>query len=304
MDVGIGGAILFILYINDIQFNVPVTDKITLYADDCTLLFKRSDLIDLEIEANNMANEVVQFFNDSDLTINSNKSHVISFDYKYRPFHPTITLGETNIESCTVVNMLGLSMDSKLNWGDHVNKISLKLSRSLFAFRNIVKRVPKTTAKSVYYALIESHIAYGIELWGSTSKQNIQRIFVLQKSAIRYLEGLKFPQTCRESFSSLSILTVPSLYIFKSILHVKDRLNSFQVNSDIHGYNTRGRNNISVERHRLSVFEKTPTYRGQKFFAKLPADLRSIVEEKQFKTKLYSFLSEKAFYEVDEFLLE
>ncbi|KAG8277045.1 hypothetical protein J6590_050880 [Homalodisca vitripennis] len=63
-------------------------------------------------------------------------------------------------------------------------------------------------AKTAYYALVESHIRYGLSVWGGTTKQNLDRILILQKKAIRILAHLTPTESWRESFKTLGILTV------------------------------------------------------------------------------------------------
>ena len=42
---------------------------------------------------------------------------------------------------------------------------------------------------NVYYSLIYSHIVYGIQVWGSAGKTEIDKILVLQKRAIRLISN-------------------------------------------------------------------------------------------------------------------
>ena len=70
----------------------------------------------------------------------------------------------------------------------------------------------REVALSVYYVLVQSHLAYGIALWGSCSDENLERVFKLQKRAVRYVCGLSTGDSCAPYFKSLKILTIQSLY--------------------------------------------------------------------------------------------
>ena len=69
--------------------------------------------------------------------------------------------------------------------------------------------------KTTYFVLIHSHITYGIEVYGSASICNLNRILHLQKKAIRPMLSLKHDAHCKNHFSELGIMTVYSLYIYK-----------------------------------------------------------------------------------------
>ena len=45
--------------------------------------------------------------------------------------------------------------------------------------------LPLKVMKNVYYSLIYSHIIYAIEVWGSASKTELDKILILQKRVMR-----------------------------------------------------------------------------------------------------------------------
>ena len=47
--------------------------------------------------------------------------------------------------------------------------------------------LPLKVMKNVYYSLIYSHIIYAIEAWGSACKTELDKIFILQKRAMRLM---------------------------------------------------------------------------------------------------------------------
>ena len=49
--------------------------------------------------------------------------------------------------------------------------------------------IPKDNYKNIYYALFESHLTYGITVWGGVCKAKMQKIFLIQKHCIRILFG-------------------------------------------------------------------------------------------------------------------
>ena len=112
---------------------------------------------------------------------------------------------------------------------------------------------------SVYFALVQSHIAYGIALWGSCNVQLMNKIMRLQKRAVRYLCGLSRQQTVRSHFKLLDILTASSLYVLEVCLSVR-RLENH------HTYSTRHRDVVEITVHRTVGYESGSLYRGLKIY--------------------------------------
>ena len=54
--------------------------------------------------------------------------------------------------------------------------------------------------------------------------------------------NMKEKESCRDIFKNEQIFTVVSLYIYRFILFIKNKI--IKCNSDIHTYNTRGKFNL------------------------------------------------------------
>jgi hypothetical protein len=83
------------------------------------------------------------------------------------------------------VKFLGVYLDPKLNFKFHVSKICSKIASSLYAI-NMVKNVLSPSAlKSLYFALVHSHLIYGIHVWSAAPTYVINSLVKLQKKALR-----------------------------------------------------------------------------------------------------------------------
>ena len=122
--------------------------------------------------------------------------------------------------------------------------------------------------RMVYFAFFYSVKQYGVEIWGST--RDFNNIFKTQKKIIRIMT---FSTSCKPLFKNLKLLTLPSLYIYKSILFAKTNLRASENQS--HHYHTRNKNAIIYEKHHLSLFQKHPSYMGGKLFNNLPFQIKS-----------------------------
>lgn len=127
--------------------------------------------------------------------------------------------------------------------------------------RSILLDGKSITAKRAYYALIESHIRYGLPLWGSTSKRNINRVVLLQKRAIRILVNLQlrvslqdfqYPHHCctlhRGCSSPFEEIDLPRY-------------------DEIHSHNTQ---NARFPNHQPILYTIKPSYKGCLLYNYLP----------------------------------
>ena len=54
---------------------------------------------------------------------------------------------------------------------------------------NIKNSIPKCLHKDIYHTLFESHLTYGISVWGGVSHNKLKPLFTIQKKCIRLLFG-------------------------------------------------------------------------------------------------------------------
>lgn len=258
---------------------------------------------DLEISSYVLVNKVVQYFESNGMVVNPNKTNFIKFNLTNNRHNQNLNLfvGENQINQVNSTKFLGVYIDSQLNWNEHIEKLAATLSSNLFLIKKISQLGCKKLTTTCYYSFFYSHIKYSVLLWGLSSHQNMERIFKLQKRAIRIIENLNYSESCKNSFISNNMLTVPSIFIEEAIMYANQN-NLLDINKN-HHYNTRQLYNFSAQ-HRLKIFEEKPSYVGQKFFQKLPLELKNKVNLISFKKYLREWLLAKSYYSIPEFLSE
>jgi len=262
------GPALFILFINDLPEHLSNLASTLMYADDTTLLVSEDTADDLAVTSFIALNTAFQYCHDNDLVVNEAKTKQVAFGWQADTIH-----GIPDIELSEEAKFLGIIVDSKLTWTPHLDNLCQKLSSSLFAIRRVKEISDTNTAITAYRALFESHMRYGLTVWGGTSSGNLKRVLVLQKKAIRQIAGLKLHESCRESFKSLRILTVVALYILETVMLVEG--GDLPRGNHLHQYNTRNATSFVLPAHHLTKFERKPTYMGRKLFNNMPAELRT-----------------------------
>uniref|UniRef100_A0A1B6M2N5 Reverse transcriptase domain-containing protein n=1 Tax=Graphocephala atropunctata TaxID=36148 RepID=A0A1B6M2N5_9HEMI len=297
------GPLLFLIYLTGLPSIINQPSKMCLYADDISIKIPNKCIRQLEISSFINLSKIVQNLHNLNLLPNSSKTKYLSFyaSNKNTLSSTNICMGESILEEVETMKFLGLNIDSRLNWNTHVNQICKKISSGLYALRTMSSFSNQETLKKIYYAFIESHISFGLCLYGCTSAENLNNILLLQKRAIRIMLKLRWQDSVKEHFRGLRIMTVHSLYIYQLIVHIKTNYNNLTKLGALHKYSTRGSNIIAFERHRLQFYTKKPSYAGIQFFNHLPSSIKHLTELRGFKKDLKEFMIQKAIYSIDEF---
>jgi hypothetical protein len=116
------------------------------------------------------------------------------------------------VEETVDSKFLGLHLANNLNWKDHIDQMTPRLSGACYAVSSVFHISSINTLKSIYFAHFHSIIRYGIILGGNSS--NSRKIFTLQKKIFRIMVGAHPRTPCRNLFKKLEILPVPCQYIF------------------------------------------------------------------------------------------
>lgn len=282
------GPILFIIYINDLPSNVPLT-HVTLYADDTTILLKNSNRLELEEDARISSTKLEQWFNCNHFLNNNSKLQSVILASKHIRDGSPIQL----------VKFLGLTIDGRLRWNCHIEKLCRRLSVSLYTIRRMTSISTHQAALMTYYAGFHSAASYGILLWGASPES--RDVLIMQKRAVRILCGLKQHESARDAFKNKRILTIPSVFINESLKWIHQHNNDFKRNGNNHEYNTRARDVLRVEHHRLTTTQCSAEHLGIKFFNHLPVTVQRM-NAKMFGKVVKRWLVENAFYTPEEFL--
>ena len=68
---------------------------------------------------------------------------------------------------------MGIHIDKKLNFVNHITEISTKVAKSIGLLYKPNRFLPGTILKTLYTSLIHPYLSYGIEAWHGTYQNNI-----------------------------------------------------------------------------------------------------------------------------------
>ena len=169
------GPLLFLLYINDLQYSIMYSSAI-LFADDTTLLQGHKNLKYLKWSMEEDLKHIIDWFRANLLTLNLDKTECILFSASTSntQLHIELELGEHKITNTTHVKFLGVWIDHKLQWNKHLNTLIMKLKQNTNLLQIGNTFLNKNSKKLVYYAHIYSHITYGLVVWGNMIEKTLK----------------------------------------------------------------------------------------------------------------------------------
>ena len=155
------GPLLFLLYVNDICSSSK-TLKFYLFADDTNILLSNKNLKSLEKNMNIELNKVYQWLISNKLTLNFKKSNFVIFrPYQKRlPFIPKICIKDpvrntsVYLECKEYVKYLGVLIDYKLSWKNHIGSVALKISKTIGLLSKLRHFCPHSYTHHVFTILL------------------------------------------------------------------------------------------------------------------------------------------------------
>ena len=147
------------------------------------VLCSHSNTSDLMSILNNELNNLCEWFSANKLSLNVSKTNYILFSNIHKRNEETIN-NET-IENVQVSKFLGLYVDDRLNWKQHIDYVQTKLSKTTAIMNKMRNLLHENALRTLYSSLFLPHLNYCSAIWGNTYKSNLRKITVLQKKAIR-----------------------------------------------------------------------------------------------------------------------
>ena len=221
------GPLLFLIYINDLHQAIFSSETFH-FADDTHLLHFNHDLLSLCNRVNRDLRSLQTWLKANKISLNTAKTEFLIFRHyrKNLPFIPFLKIGGKKIFQSSYIKYLGVLLDSYLNWKSHTTLLSAKLARANGIISKLRHYVSTKTLINIYFALFNSHLQYGCQLWCLTDNTTTKPIYILQKKALRLITFNNSRCPSSPLFSDLKILKVFDLVKCLNISFVHKFLNN------------------------------------------------------------------------------
>jgi hypothetical protein len=113
---------------------------------------------------------------------------------------------------------LGVYFDEHLTFDHHTQYLLAKLNRSLHCINRAKNLLSKQALKSLYYALIHSHLTYCPIIISCAMTQNLNKLAQIQKKAIRIISYKIYNTHTSPLFKDLNILPFNQLLTYNKLL--------------------------------------------------------------------------------------
>ncbi|XP_063622457.1 uncharacterized protein LOC134794580 [Cydia splendana] len=292
--------ILFSLLLNDLPHAIQAAE-ILMYADDVAAIVTAQSVDAIEEKLNETAAQLAQWFNVNGLALNLKKTHYLVFNLSGRSTRPlAVSANGTALDQLSSTGFLGFEIDTCLKWDHHIDRLSGRIGSACFALGRVTRLVSDEVARSCYFATVHSLLQYGAELWGRCAEW--ERVFRLQKRAIRIIARVPHNTPARPYFKKLGVLTLPAIVILQVAMYVRSNLSAYKTHSMVHKYNTRNAHKLVGVGCKMAKSAKLTHIMGPAVYNNLPFSITSAQSLGSFKCRLKRWLVEHPFYDYDEYL--
>ena len=152
------GPLLFVIYINDLP-RIQQLVKFILYADDANIFITGKNMAEIEEKFTQLSNAIFDWVGANGLSLNIKKTNYIIFsqkgtlDYTFQP-----KINGKPIEQKQAARFLGVIIDNKLNWNQHIRAIKTKMARYQGILYKLKSILPQAARLTIYSTALYNHI--------------------------------------------------------------------------------------------------------------------------------------------------
>ena len=254
------GPLIFNIFLNDIFYFVSKGDLYN-YADDNCISVSHKDIRVVSAHLENETQIMTKWFADNSMKANVDKFQGIILSGGRNNTAIQVSLDDVDIAFVQMIDVLGVCIDGKLNFNEHVWHICSKAwSAQISALQRLTGLVDYPSRKAIYTSFIASNFNYCPLVWFFTSRESIDKIDKIQERALRFVLKDHISDyknlLLKSGFDSFRIYAVKCLMIelFKILEGITPNyLSDLFVKADT-PYDTRDKNKL------IQLLKRTTTY--------------------------------------------
>ena len=272
------GPVMFNVFVNDLYASITRCSLIN-YADDNTLSAHGTAKHTMTQVLTSQSEVAIRWFRDNYMEANASKFQSILLN---EPTENYFYIDGTSIPSSEVVTLLGVTIDNRLTFTPHINKLCRRAAAQLSVLQRLHKFLDFRSRLTVFKTFIRSHFSYCHIVWhfcGSVNTQKLERIqhralkFVFNDRISSYEELLKRANICTLELSRKRAIL---LEVYKSVKHLSPRFLWDIFTAKEAKYNLRKQNQLSrnccrTNRFGLNTFKDY----GAKLWNTIPDNIKS-----------------------------
>ena len=192
------GPLLFVIFINDMFDCITDGTNIALYADDTKIwreIIYSHDHFAIQNDIDNLYNWSVK----NKMNFHPSKCKALTVTKQYNILHNLpftvfqYKLNGTFIDYVKSQVDLGVTVNDKLNWGEHCDKLIDKTNSQLgLLMRTCHFTTNKKQKKTFYLTIVRSIFEHCSVIWRPKSSNQISKFDAIQKRAVKWIHGQYF----------------------------------------------------------------------------------------------------------------
>lgn len=284
------GPLLFILFINDLPDYIKDV-QISLYADDTAFYYGSDNLTKTTELLNIAANKFDEWCKYNKLTLNKKKCKSITFQTnRKRNLNniPKIYINNEEIDHVNHFKYLGVILDDRLNFDNHIKMLKQKITSRLFTLNKIRWTLTFKDALLLYKTSILSYFDLGSLFYHSGKKDQLKSLQTLQNRALRIVYLKKEWPGTETAHVNCRLLTVKNRRELNLLKYAQTR--SFNIENHLitHARHLRSTNKIRLRTQipKNKTYEISYIHRSTIMWNSLPLDIKAIRNYKQFTTRV------------------
>ena len=285
------GPLFFNIYINDLLLSIQETD-ICNYADDTTIYTCDMRLENVISMLENDSKIIIEWFGNNYMKLNEDKCHFMIFGERTNQ-DVVINIGNCTVDNSQEEKLLGVLIDSNLNFEKHVSNICKKAANKLFALSRMSTYLGTDKLRLLMRAFVTSQFQYCPLVWMFHSRKMNNKINRLHERALRiaYKDYTSSFVSLLEKDRSVTIHQKNVQLLMTEMFKTTNNLNpSFMDEIFLKRsvtYNLRNANTFLLPMvHTVNYGTESVRYRGQRIWHSLPQEIKDSSSVQQFKNKI------------------
>jgi len=285
------GPLLFNIFTCDIFLCISEFD-IANYADDNTPFCGGSSIEIVLQKLTETSEKLFTWFIHNCMKANPDKSHLMLS----KPDEMKISICGKEIQNSKCEKLLGILIDSNLNFQDHISMLCKKASQKLQALSRVSRYMNHEQTKLLVNAFVTSHFSYCPLVWMMHSHKMNNRINIIHERALRmiYKDYISSYSELLTKDGSLTIhqrnLKLLAIEVFKANNKLGPELTNNIFKFIEPNYNLRNPKITSNIIRTTSYGIETLTYLAPKIWKEIPDSCKTATSLNQFKREIQKWI--------------
>ena len=180
------GPILFNIFINDLYYVIKGAN-LHGFADDHTLSVEAKSLDQLKSVLEIDTEIAIDWLSNNKLIANPSKFQAIILNKGKPNINSSFKIKNASIDSADSVVLLGIHIDNKLKFDEHIGELCKTSSRLLNSLFRLKRYISADARQLAINSFITSNFNYCPLIWNFSTSKSLNKIESIQKRALRFI---------------------------------------------------------------------------------------------------------------------